>query len=278
MNPASALRRCRRKLLATWEGAYYALVPPIRQPFVVVSCSRNAGDHALRCLESVFVQRYNRSLVRHLFIDDASDDGTHEKIVEWLAGHPGHSVEYLHRQTRLGGTFNTLDGIGRAGDEAVVVELNGDDWLPDPGVLSFFSRVYADAAVWMTYNTCRVHNGPPADWARPYTTDTIDRNDFRDVPGWSASHLHTFRKRLFDHLDAETFIDPATGAYWDCADDQALYLGLLELAGRHSRHVHRVTCIYNFWEASHSFQDSEKSVSTAARVRRGRKYHPLLEL
>jgi glycosyltransferase involved in cell wall biosynthesis len=275
---SSALRRCRRKLMAVREGLRNALVAPARQPFCVVSCSRNAGDYALRCLESVFAQNYDRRLVRHLFIDDASDDGTHDKILTWLAGHPGHCVEYLHREVRCGGTFNTVDGIGQAGSDAIVIELNGDDWLPDPGVLSFFSRVYADNDVWMTYNTCRVKNGPPADWARPFSRDTIARNAFRDVPVWTASHLHTFRKRLYDHLATDVFIDPLTGSYWECADDQALYLGLLELAGRHSRHIDRITCVYNYWEASHSYQDRERSIATAERVRQGRKYQPLLEL
>lgn len=263
----SVLRRCRRKLLAVAEWLRYLPVTPGPQPFVVVSCERNAGDYALRCLESVFSQRYSRSLIRHIFIDDASDDGTHEKILGWLASHPGHRVEYIHRETRLGGTANTLDGIRRAAADTVVIELNGDDWLPDSGVFDFYSRVYADDAVWMTYNTCRMHNGPPAGWACAFAAETIDGNAFRTVEGWPASHLHTFRKRLFDHLPEATFIDPATGRYWECADDQAIYIGMFELAGRHSRHMHRITCVYNFWEASHSYQDSAKSVATATRVR-----------
>lgn len=275
---ACTLRRGLRKLLAVWEGLGYALVTPVPQPFVVVTCERHAGDYALRCLDSVFTQRYDRSLVRHIVIDDASEDGTHEKIQAWLADHPGHYVDYVHREAQLGGTVNTLDGIGRAASDAVVIELNGDDWLPDPGVLSFLSRVYADASIWMTYNTCRIKGGAPVDWARPYAVKTVECNAFRDVPGWSAGHLHTFRKRLFEHLDAESFVDPLTGEYWECADDQALYLGLLELAGRHSRHLHRVTCVYNFWEESHSYRDSAKSVATAERVRQSKRYRPLEKL
>lgn len=271
----SVLRRCRRKLLALAEGLRYLFVRPSPQPFVIVSCERNAGDYALRCLESVFSQRYDHGLMKHIFIDDASDDGTHEKIQGWLATHSGHCVEYLHREIRRGGTANTLEGIRRAARDAVVVELNGDDWLADPGVLAFLGKVYADDDVWMTYNTCRTRNGPPADWARPYSSEVIANNAFRDEPGWQASHLHSFRKKLFEHLDPDTFIDPLTGAFWECADDQVLYLGMLELAGKHSRHLHRVSYIYNFWEASHSYQDGARSIATAARIRQMNRYAPL---
>lgn len=272
------LLRIRRKILSGLESLFYFFIRPSQQSFVVVSCERNVGDYALFCLDSVYSQGYDKALVKHIFIDDASDDGTHEKIVRWLSEHPDHCVEYTHRKERLGGTYNTLDGFRRAEQGAIVIELNGDDWLPDKKVFDYLSRVYADENVWMTYNTLRVHNGPPVPWARGFSQAVIEQNAFRDQAEWSASHLHTFRKGLFDHLDESIFIDPLTGDYWECADDQAIYLGMLELAGQHSRHLNRVTCIYNFWEASHSFHDNDKSVSTAERIRQMERYKPLKQL
>jgi hypothetical protein len=275
---SSVLFRLRRKFLAASEIICYALVRPARLRFVIVSCERNAGDYALRCLESVYQQDYDRTLIRHLFVDDASEDGTHEKVQDWLQAHPDHSVEYLHRDSRQGGTANTREGFSSAEKGTVIIELNGDDWLPDSKVLDFYSRVYADQSVWMTYNSCRVKNGPPWELARPCSRQTIENNAFRDMPDWSASHLHTFRSELFSHLDDDVFIDPMTGEYWECADDQAIYLGMLELAGKHSKHLNRMTCIYNFWEESHSYSDNEKSVATANRIRQLKRYQPLQEL
>ncbi len=267
--------RIRRKFFAGLEWLKYLFCSPARQPFLVVSCERNTGAYALRCLESVYCQRYDKTLVKHLFIDDASDDGTHEKIVRWLQHHPDHRVEYLHRCERVGGTCNTEYGFRQAEQDAVVIELNGDDWLSDDMVLDHLSRVYADENVWMTYNTMKIHNGPPVPWAKGFSAEVIAQNAFRDVQDWPASHLHTFRKSLFDHLAEETFIDPQTGDYWECADDQAVYLGMLELAGRHSRHLNRITCVYNYWEGSHSYQDNAKSIKTAERIRQVQRYQPL---
>lgn len=273
------LWRLRRKCLAIAESCRYALVRPRRrQSFFVVTCERNAGAFALRCLVSVYRQRYAKDAVRHLFIDDASNDGTHQLILDWLASHPDHTVDYRHNPVRVGGTENTLAGIRSAPEDAIVVELNGDDWLPDTGVLSYLNRVYADPAVWMTYNSARLAAGPPASWARPYSAAVVHANAFREQEEWTASHLHSFRRKLFDHLNGDSFIDPQTGQFWECADDQALYLALLELCGEHARHLDRITYVYNFRDASHSFQNAARSVSVAARVRRSKGYLPLARL
>ena len=272
-------RRLRRKVLTAVEYLRYGWGRTDRQhKFVIVSCQRNSGKYAINCLDSVYCQKYPRHLVRHIFVDDASNDGTDEYVRNWLATHSDHNVEFIRNKKRLGGTHNTLRGISLAEADDIVVELNGDDWFPDSRVLAYLNRVYAADDVWMTYNSLRLNNGPPAPWAGPIPWQVIKNNSFREQPDWISSHLHTFRKRLADHLPDGVMIDPQTGDYWECADDQALYLALLELAGEHSRHIHRITYIYNYRETSHAFQDSSRSVEIARRIRQGRRCMPLTNL
>ena len=142
------------------EAVRYVLVKPQRRNhFHIVSTQRNAGRDVLRCLDSVHHQRYPKDRLRHLVIDDASTDDTPGLIEKWCEQHPGHTVELVQRSRRRGGTWNTLDGIRQVDSESVVIELNGDDRLPDPGVLAFLNKVYQDPEVWMTYNTQRESNG-----------------------------------------------------------------------------------------------------------------------
>jgi len=142
------------------EAVRYALVQPKRRNhFHIVSTQRNAGRDLLRCLDSVHDQRYPKDRLRHLVIDDASTDDTPGLIEKWCEQHPGHSVDLVKRPRRRGGTWNTLDGILQVDSESIVIELNGDDWLPDPGVLAFLNKVYQDPDVWMTYNTQRESTG-----------------------------------------------------------------------------------------------------------------------
>jgi glycosyltransferase involved in cell wall biosynthesis len=265
--------------MAFAEGLDYLPVRPEKQVnFCIVSCERNAGAAAVKCLDSVYRQRYDRHQVRHIFIDDASSDDTDSIIRTWFACHPDHNVVYIRTDERRGGTANTLHGIGLAEEEAVVVELNGDDWLASRGVLRFLNKVYADDDVWMTYNTLSYINGLPALWAREVPKKVIEQNSFRDYGEWITSALHSFRKKLFDHLEDETFIDPDTGELWESSDDQALYLSMLELSGHHSRHLHRVTYVYNFREDSHCFGGNEESEARAKRIRQSNRYEPLEKL
>ena len=230
-----AAGRCR-------EILRYGLVRPRRMHrFHIVSTQRNMGEAVLRCLQSVHEQDYPRELVTHLLIDDASTDGTRATIEGWLADHPDHRVDFVTRSTRRGGTDNTLDGLKRAKSDAIVVELNGDDWLPDTGVLGFLNKVYQSPEVWMTYNTLRQADGIITIQLPPPRKVRRDRS-YRRAP-WSTSHLHSFRRPLFDHVPDDEFIDEATGDLLESADDVALYLRMLELAGAHAIHIWRVTCV-----------------------------------
>ena len=260
------------------EWARYGVrTPATRQRFWIVSCARNAGEAAIRCLDSVYAQKYDRSKIVHLFIDDASDDGTEPRVEEWLRARPDHSVRYRRNARRVGGTPNTVSGFREAPPGSIVVELNGDDWLPDPGVLAFFDRVYADGDVWMTYNSVRSADPSLRVRSRPVPPWIVRANRFRDYR-WVTHHLHTFRRELFGHVQEEHLIDPGTGEFWESADDQAIYLAMLELAGTRSRHIHRTTCVYNPRAALDPSRDRAGSKERERRIRRSRRYHPLQSL
>jgi len=73
-------------------------------------------------------------------------------------------------------------------------------------------------------------------------------------------------------------LDPDTGEHWASADDIALYLWMLELAGDHARHVWRITCVYNFHEQTEYRLDREGQLERERRVRKGVRARPLSEL
>ena len=244
-----------------------------RHHFHIVSTQRNAGRDVQRCLDSVHGQRYPKDSFRHLVIDDASTDDTQTLIKDWCEQHPSHTVELVQRSQHRGGTWNTLDGIRQANGESIVIELNGDDWLPDPGVLSFLNQVYQDPAVWMTYNTQRESTGV-IPFQLPPPREIRRNRSYRDYE-WATSHLHSFRRPLFDHVPEKTMVDPETGEYWESADDVALYLYMLELAGDHALHIWRITCLYNFHPRTEYRLDREGQLDRQSRIRTGRKAEAL---
>ncbi len=268
--------RLRRKFFLYFESARYANVSPHKDQFFwIVSCERNVGSDAIKCLESIYRQNYDKTKYVHLFIDDHSNNGTKELIEAWLEQHPDHNVRFIARTKRVGGTANTVDGFRMAPAEAIVLEVNGDDWLPDSDVLNFLNKVYDNPQVWMTYNTFMYSDGRSPEHNHPYPQCIVTKGDYRNYTKWVGQHLHTFRAPLFSHLAEETFIDPQTGEYWESADDQAIYLSLLELSGIHARHIYRTTYIYNYHESADDKLDHSGSVDRASRIRAMDKYQQL---
>ncbi len=260
------------------EILQYSFVQPKQnQLFYIVSCERNAGAAALKCLDSVYRQCYDRKLICHVYIDDASSDNTPELIENWLSRPPDHHVRYSRNTPRHGGCANTLTGFRLAPPDSILAELNGDDWLPDNRAIAFLNKVYQEPKVWMTYNSCRYADGKWRSMSRPYPRETVQNNTFRD-DRWYAGHLQTFRAALLPHVKEESLIDPETTQYWANADDMAFYWSLLELSGRHAKHLYRTLYVYNVTDYSEIHADPGGQQARALRIRKMPRYTPLSTL
>lgn len=272
---SGAARRVRRALA---ELRFLWFRPTQQHRFVVVSAVYNAEDCVERCLDSVARQRYDPARFMHVIIDDASSDPTADRVERWLAIHrPSYAVEFVRNEQNRGGCANYAAAFRRAPRDSIVVHLDGDDWLPDPLVLSYLNMVYHDANVWMTYNTWIGSDGSPSSSSFPVPPRVIAANDFRASP-WGTSHLHSFRAPLWTHVREESLIDPLSGQPWRGAVDHALYLPMLELAGRHSRHLDRITYVYNRREQSLFFTNREHQLGCDERIRALPRHQPLSRL
>lgn len=272
---------CRVRPATVREAWRYALVRPREgKRFHIVSMERNAGQSAIRCLESVYHQDYDRDLVRHVFIDDASTDGTHETIERWLGEHPDCSVEYVRNTERQGSGANGPRMSRMAEPGSIVIEVDGDDWLADPGVLRFFDKVYEDDDVWMTYNAAMKYKKgryrrPSAEWRRPYPEDAIAKNEVRCHPVDHLGHPRTYRTELFHQVPPEQLLDPKTGKPWVYARDKALFFPMMELAGTHARHIYRVCYVYDI---SQRWAVTEADSQACEEIRRLPRCTPLASL
>jgi glycosyltransferase involved in cell wall biosynthesis len=269
------VRLLRRAAGRCLEILKYSVVrPAIDRRFHLVSAQRNAGEAAIACLQSVFDQRYPRELVRHIFIDDASTDETPELIEAWLEDHPEHCVEFIRNRNRTGMLANNIEGFALAAPDDIGVELNGDDWLPDPGVLTFLNKVYADDDVWLTYNTLRRSDGTILFTVPP--SRSLKQSARYRGASWMTSHLHTFRALLYQMIPEDALVDPTTGSYWAMAQDIAVYLAMLEMAGHRARHLYRITAAYNLHESSDEIRDRGEQLELTRRIR-ARATYPALE-
>lgn len=255
-----------------------AITTTQNRKFVIVSGQYNAGEHAIKCLDSIYYQNYDRSCIQHIFIDDASTNNTHQMVLDWLKNHPDHTVTYIRNPKNVGGCENNLKGFKMAPLCSIILELNGDDWLPDNGVIDYLNRVYEDPDVWMTYNTLKLSNGKFGT-GRKIPKHVIKNNLFREYPSGYGKHLQSFRQELFMHFNEDSLVDPETNEYFISGDDKALYYSLMEMSGLHSRHIERITYIKNIENIIHSNYGSiHERRLRAQKIRSMPKYKPLKTL
>jgi hypothetical protein len=176
----------------------------------------------------------------------------------------------------MGGCANNLAGFRMATPGSIICELNGDDLLPDPGVISYLNKVYQNSEVWMTYNTIKTSKGDLVK-PLPIPRKIIESNSYRKYAVFGR-HLHTFRHALFTHLREESLIDPHTGEFFASGDDQAFYFCLQELSGKHARHLYRTTYIYNFNGYAEDYGDTREQAQRKRRILAMSPYQPLASL
>lgn len=138
---------------------------------------------------------------------------------------------------------NLVRGIGRglAAPDDVILVLDGDDWLHDPGALAAVAATYTETGCWMTYGSW-ISNLPsmPGLWpAYPEGT-----RNFRQVR-WLATAVRSWKKWLWDRVDDAGFRD-ADGRYFKVGEDLAAMLPMLEMSGTaRARHIARPLMVYN---------------------------------
>lgn len=248
--------------------------PPFQHRFFIVSAAYNASEFVERCLDSVARQVYPTERVTQLVFDDASEDGTADRVEAFARAHPERRIELVRNEHNRGGCANLTEGFRRAPAGSIVLQVDGDDWLPDPRVLAFLNRSYADSSLWMTYNTWRFPDGRGSVHSVPLSPKVVAEGTVRSAP-WTTSHLHSFRAELFAHVREEDLKDPETGEYWRASVDMAHYLPMLELAGTHARHVDRVTYVYNLHSNSIISKRREEQLACERRIRAQSPYRPL---
>lgn len=193
---------------------------------------RNASAYVERCLESILVQTYPN--IKILFVDDASDySREYRKKIKALLP---KSACALWRNNRYYSLRNAYDAIHTFCDDdnAVVFNLDADDWLVGPESISLLMKEYQRHNWMFTYGSCYIWSGDtqlttlPSDSEqnKRYPDHVIRQNSFRDYD-FLPLHPRTWRVQAFKSIPIEAFKD-SQGEWLRYCEDQAIYFPLLE--------------------------------------------------
>ena len=203
---------------------------------VIVTTAYNCEDWIKQCLLSIKSQNYSNFVC--YITNDLSTDNT-VAVVEEVIGDDDR-FKIINNKDKLYQTGN-YDSVIRDNpdidDEDIIVEVDGDDWLPDNAVFSRVVKYYSDGNTWITYGQFKYSDGRPgfAKW--------VPTNQTRGSV-FTASHLRTWKAFLWRSIKQEDL--KWEGSYASAAGDIFFMLPMIEMAGEdHTLFIDDVNYVYN---------------------------------
>lgn len=218
--------------------------------FYVLIRSWNAFEYFDRLANSIFSQTYTNFKI--LFIDDASN---YTKEQKKYIGHKlrGHIV--IFNKVRKYSVFNIYKMLHEyaPNNNAVVVNLDGDDWFFNDKVLEYLSKVYrGNPECLLTYGECVFWDGEknsnPSRFVKkhiniPYPQKVAIENSYRRYP-FLPLHPRTWKVWLFKKIKRADLLRP-NGSWLQFAEDQAIFYPMLEMAAGRYKVIKIPLYVYN---------------------------------
>lgn len=211
---------------------------------LVIVAGRNCESYLDKCFQSLQAQVGVRW--RCVFVDDASDDNTHQKATEYASRDSRFIISRNHtREWAAKSRWNAIQIATELPDvhpSDVVLMLDGDDWLHNREslyqIVDFQSRYHLLAS---HGNYCD-ENGVPCDWSADYPQHVKAASNYRHHV-FVGTHARAFRLGLVKYLDDRVYLN--NGENVRAATDFALFIPIMELAGDRTLFNHQISYVYN---------------------------------
>lgn len=204
---------------------------------IIVTTLYNAEKYIPICINSIITQSYKD--FKCYITDDLSTDNS-VSIVKKLIKNDNRFILIENKKKYYqGGNYDqVIRNNPDINDNDVIVEIDGDDWLPDNNVLKRIYNTYLDDDVWIT-NGSFIYSSGYMGFSKKQ-----DINNLR-VTSFSASHMRTWRAFLWRNIKEEDLKDE-NNSYWKVAGDLSFMFPMLEMAGeKHYRFLEDINYVYN---------------------------------
>ena len=205
---------------------------------IILTTSYNCEKFVEKSLLSIMGQRFKDFTC--YITDDLSTDNSVNLVKKMIEGDDRfiliQNTEKLYQPGNYDQVIrNNLDII----DNEIIVEIDGDDWLPTARVLEKIHQIYLDDNVWITNGSFRYSNGTNG-FSSKQNLD-IDLRKSR----MTCSHMRTWRAFLWRKIKQEDLKDE-NGEYWKVTGDLAFMFPMLEMSGEeHYKFIEDTMYVYN---------------------------------
>lgn len=204
---------------------------------VILTTSYNCGQYIERCIYSLMSQSFKNFTC--YITDDMSTDNTVDIIKKTIVGDSRFIlVENKNKMYQPGNYDQIIRGLNIP-DDVICVEVDGDDWLPNPHVLKKLNDIYSESDIWMTSGSFKYHDGRNGFASKPNSFSNIRKQTF------TLSHMRTWKSWLWKKIKVEDLKDEK-GEYWNVAGDLAFMFPMFEMSGpKHYKFIDEIMYVYN---------------------------------
>lgn len=217
--------------------------------FYILIRSWKAFPYFDRCIESVLHQTYKKYQI--LFVDDNSGYTKQQK--DYIRNKlKNHIVVFNNmRKYSVRNAYELIKSYA-VKNEAVVVNLDGDDWLYSKSALQIISDTYRKTSCFLTYGNCYIWDGktdrlPQDDPGNidntAYSDDVIMKRTYRLEP-FHPLHVRTWKVWLYKKIQKKDFLRQ-DGSWLRSCEDFAMFFPMMEMAGKYMHVIQTPLSVYN---------------------------------
>lgn len=205
---------------------------------IIVTTLYNAEQYIEQCIGSIMAQNFTDFIC--YITDDLSTDKSVDKVKQLIKDDKRFVLITNQQKHYQPGNYDQIiRNNPNIKDDDVVVEIDGDDWLPDSKTLSRINDIYSDKNVWITNGSFRYSTGKIGFSTPQGNFDNLRYSIF------TASHMRTWKTFLWRNIKEEDLKDE-NGEYWKVAGDLSFMYPMLEMSGEeHYKFLDSINYIYN---------------------------------
>jgi glycosyltransferase involved in cell wall biosynthesis len=205
---------------------------------IIVTTLYNAKNYIERCLFSIKTQTFKD--FKCYITDDLSTDNSVNLVKNFIKTDDRFIlIENSEKLYQPGNYDQVIRNNPDIDDNDVIVEIDGDDWLPDSNTLNRINKTYLDKNVWIANGSFKYSNGSPGFSSKQEITPDLRKIRF------TASHIRTWRAFLWRKINVEDLKDD-DGVYWKVTGDLSFMYPMLEMSGdKHYKFMEDINYVYN---------------------------------
>lgn len=233
---------------------------------IILTTLYNAKNYIPLCIQTLKHQTHSDF---HCFItDDVSTDDSVEVAEKSINGDSRFTI--IQNKSKLyqpGNYDQVIRNNSEINDNDIIVEVDGDDWLPTKNVLERIYNLYTNDDVWIANGSFVYSDG------RKGFSQRQDNLDSLRTSVMTASHIRTWRAFLWRKILIEDLKD-VDGNYWKISGDLSFMFPMLEMSGpEHYRFMPEINYVYNEENPINDHKVDIKSVlQVANKIRKKPKY------